>query len=342
MRREERGRRDHEPVDLRQGAGAGRRLRRAGPRPGPAQAWTWRRRSARSPPTTSAGPATCCSRPTTPRAAWTAGSRSRSTRGSRTTSRPDHRRGQGPVVAGRPAEPVHQDPGHPGQGLPAITATLAAGISVNVTLIFCLERYDAVMEAFLAGLEQAKANGHDLSQLASVASFFVSRVDTEIDKRLDKLGSDEAKALRGQGRRRQRPARLPALRAGLRVRPLAGAGRRRRPAAAPAVGLDRREGPRVQGHHVRRGAGRARHGQHDAGGDPGRGRRPRRGPRRHRHRQLRGRRRQCWTTWPRSASTTTTSSDLLEREGVEKFEDVLERAARVRAATSSTTAGVSR
>jgi transaldolase len=69
-------------------------------------------------------------------------------------------------------------------GLPAITETLAAGISVNVTLIFSLERYDAVMDAFLAGLEQAKANGHDLSTIGSVASFFVSRVDTEVDKRL--------------------------------------------------------------------------------------------------------------------------------------------------------------
>jgi transaldolase len=83
-------------------------------------------------------------------------------------------------------------------GLPAITATLAAGISVNVTLIFSLERYRAVMDAFLDGLEQAKANGHDLTQIGSVASFFVSRVDTEIDKRLDKIGSDEAKALRGK------------------------------------------------------------------------------------------------------------------------------------------------
>jgi transaldolase len=83
-------------------------------------------------------------------------------------------------------------------GLPAITATLAAGISVNVTLIFSLERYRAVMDAFLDGLEQAKANGHDLTQIGSVASFFVSRVDTEIDKRLDKIGSEEAKALRGK------------------------------------------------------------------------------------------------------------------------------------------------
>ena len=71
-------------------------------------------------------------------------------------------------------------------GLPAITAVLAEGISVNVTLIFSLERYDAVMDAFLAGLEQAKANGHDLTRLASVASFFVSRVDTEIDGQLPK------------------------------------------------------------------------------------------------------------------------------------------------------------
>jgi len=83
-------------------------------------------------------------------------------------------------------------------GLPAITATLAAGISVNVTLIFSLERYRAVMEAFLAGIEQAKINGHDLSKIGSVASFFVSRVDSEVDKRLDKIGSDQAKALKGK------------------------------------------------------------------------------------------------------------------------------------------------
>ncbi|AGL15677.1 transaldolase [Actinoplanes sp. N902-109] len=83
-------------------------------------------------------------------------------------------------------------------GLPAITETLAHGISVNVTLIFSLERYKAVMDAFFAGIEQAKENGHDLSKIGSVASFFVSRVDTEIDKRLDKIGSDDAKALKGK------------------------------------------------------------------------------------------------------------------------------------------------
>jgi len=70
------------------------------------------------------------------------------------------------------------------EGLPAITASIAAGISVNVTLIFSLERYRAVIDAYLSGLEQAAAAGHDLSAIHSVASFFVSRVDTEVDKRL--------------------------------------------------------------------------------------------------------------------------------------------------------------
>ncbi|MBL1115670.1 transaldolase [Streptomyces sp. 110] len=83
-------------------------------------------------------------------------------------------------------------------GLPAITEVIGLGISVNVTLIFSLERYRAVMDAFLAGLEKAKAAGLDLQKIHSVASFFVSRVDTEIDKRIDKLGTDEAKALRGK------------------------------------------------------------------------------------------------------------------------------------------------
>lgn len=84
------------------------------------------------------------------------------------------------------------------EGLPAITAVLAEGISVNVTLIFSVERYRLVMDAYLAGLEAAKQAGHDLSKIHSVASFFVSRVDTEIDARLEKIGSPEALALRGK------------------------------------------------------------------------------------------------------------------------------------------------
>ncbi|WP_267241356.1 transaldolase [Streptomyces sp. PR69] len=83
-------------------------------------------------------------------------------------------------------------------GLPAITEVIGLGISVNVTLIFSLERYREVMDAYLAGLEKAKERGLDLSKIQSVASFFVSRVDTEIDKRLDALGTPEAKELRGK------------------------------------------------------------------------------------------------------------------------------------------------
>jgi transaldolase len=83
-------------------------------------------------------------------------------------------------------------------GLPAITAVIAEGISVNVTLIFSVERHEAVINAFLDGLEKAKEAGHDLSRIHSVASFFVSRVDTEIDARLEKIGTDEALALRGK------------------------------------------------------------------------------------------------------------------------------------------------
>lgn len=82
-------------------------------------------------------------------------------------------------------------------GLSAITATVAEGISVNVTLIFSVERHRAVMNAYLAGLEAAQRDGKDLTQIHSVASLFVSRVDTEIDRRLETIGTDAAVALRG-------------------------------------------------------------------------------------------------------------------------------------------------
>ncbi|MCU1513267.1 MAG: tal [Microbacteriaceae bacterium] len=84
------------------------------------------------------------------------------------------------------------------EGLEAIAETIGAGISVNVTLIFSLERHRAVINAYLTGLEKAKAAGIDLSTIHSVASFFVSRVDTEIDKRLDAIGTDEALGLKSK------------------------------------------------------------------------------------------------------------------------------------------------
>ncbi|MFD1858691.1 transaldolase [Aeromicrobium camelliae] len=114
------------------------------------------------------------------------------------------------------------------EGLPAIAATIARGISVNVTLIFSLERYRDVMDAYLYGLEQAAAEGRDLSTIASVASFFVSRVDSEVDGRLPEdsplrgkaaianarlaheafvqvFSSERARALLDQGAKPQRP-----------------------------------------------------------------------------------------------------------------------------------------
>jgi transaldolase len=84
------------------------------------------------------------------------------------------------------------------EGLPAITQCISEGISINVTLIFSLQRHSEVIDAYMAGLEQARQAGRDLSQIRSVASFFVSRVDTEVDRRLDKLGTPEAAAQRGK------------------------------------------------------------------------------------------------------------------------------------------------
>lgn len=94
------------------------------------------------------------------------------------------------------------------EGLPAITQVLAEGISVNVTLIFSLTRYREVINAWLAGLEGARANGHDLSRIHSVASFFVSRVDTEIDNQLQTANLPEKQLLQLQGRAGIANARL--------------------------------------------------------------------------------------------------------------------------------------
>ena len=83
-------------------------------------------------------------------------------------------------------------------GLAAITEVIAEGISVNVTLIFSLQRYREVIEAYIAGIELAKAKGRDLSKIHSVASFFVSRVDLEINKRLDAIGTTDAQTLKNK------------------------------------------------------------------------------------------------------------------------------------------------
>ena len=84
------------------------------------------------------------------------------------------------------------------EGLPAITEVIGSGISVNVTLIFSVERYREVVTAYVVGLELARERGHDISTIRSVASFFVSRIDTEVDRMLDAVGSTQAHDLRGQ------------------------------------------------------------------------------------------------------------------------------------------------
>jgi transaldolase len=84
------------------------------------------------------------------------------------------------------------------EGLMAITQVTSEGISVNVTLIFALARYRAVMDAYLSGLEQAAAAGRDLAAIRSVASFFISRVDSEVDTRLDQIATSQATQLKGK------------------------------------------------------------------------------------------------------------------------------------------------
>ena len=143
-------------------------------------------------------------------------------------------------------------------GLPAITEVIGSGISVNVTLIFSLERYAAVIDAYLAGIEQAQAAGLDVSTIHSVASFFVSRVDTEVDKRIAAIDTEDAADPQGPGRHRQRPSRVRAVREGVRHRPREGPDGCRRQRAAAAVGVDRREGPRSAGHPLRHRARRPR------------------------------------------------------------------------------------
>src|SRR5204863_5463148 len=84
------------------------------------------------------------------------------------------------------------------EGVPAIRQMISEGRNINVTLIFSLERYGEILEAYLSGLEQLDKNDGDLSSVHSVGSFFVSRVDTEVDRRLDAIGTPEALALRGK------------------------------------------------------------------------------------------------------------------------------------------------
>ena len=148
------------------------------------------------------------------------------------------------------------------EGLQAIEDTIANGIPVNVTLIFSLERHRKVAEAYVRGVERLVKNGGDPKTVASVASFFVSRVDTEADRRLDEIGGHDE--LKGTARDRQREARLRDLPRGLHDAGVGGAGGQGRDQAALPVGVDVDQEQGLQGHGLRRGADRPRHRQHDA------------------------------------------------------------------------------
>ena len=202
-------------------------------------------------------------------------------------------------------------------GLGAIEECIALGHSINVTLIFSLDRYAGVAEAYLRGLERLVESGGDPSTVASVASFFVSRVDTEADRRLDEVG---ASGTEGQARDREREARLPALQGDL-LGPALGAARgSRRDSAALSLGVDVDEEPGLPRHALRRGADRPGDGQHDAAGDdqgfPG--------PRHGRPTRSSGgstRRSSCSTTSSEAGVDYDDVTDTLEREGVQKFSD---------------------
>jgi hypothetical protein len=157
-----------------------------------------------------------------PPTARTAGSRSRSTPGSPTTpTRPSPR--PGAVGRGGPAQPAHQDPGHPGRAA-RDPGTIAAGISVNVTLLFSVDRYRRSWTPTTPGSRTGSPPASRSTGVHSVASFFVSRVDTAIDPLLAELGTEQASGAAGHRRGRQRPAGLRRLPRGRRQRPVAGAG----------------------------------------------------------------------------------------------------------------------
>ena len=200
------------------------------------------------------------------------------------------------------------------EGLGAIEALIAEGRSINVTLIFSLERYREVIEAYLSGLEELARSGGDLSKVASVASFFVSRVDTEVDRRLEQIAKEEAGSPTAtlalvasrQGRGRPSPARLPCLPGAVHGPTLGSARKGGRPGAATAVGFDIHEEPRLSGPRLRGHPRGPQHRQHDARGDARPLPRPRRPPADERSRPGRGRERRS-KAWPSAASTWRTS-----------------------------------
>ena len=159
-------------------------------------------------------------------------------------------------------------------GVEAFRELTAEGISVNVTLLFAVERYEEIAEAYVAGLERRAAAGKPIDALASVASFFVSRVDGKVDAALEKAGRSDLQGKAAIANARVAYESFQRIFSGPRWEALAAQGRQR-PAAALGVDVDQE--PRLPGHALRRRADRARHGQHDARRDDRGGARPRHG-----------------------------------------------------------------
>ena len=197
------------------------------------------------------------------------------------------------------------------EGIPAIAALIGQGLSINITLIFSLSRYAQVIDAYLEGLETFAARGGDLAAVRSVASFFVSRVDTEVDHRLEQIGGERRLGVARTCRSRPGAPGLPDFPEPIRRRAMGETRRPRRPCAAAIVGLDVDEEPRLPRHPLRRQSHRPRHHQHHGRGHHHRIRGPRH-PRAHRRHGDRAGRTQSCTTYGRWGSTWMTSGTPLK------------------------------
>ena len=189
-------------------------------------------------------------------------------------------------------------------GIPAIRRLTGRGLNINITLLFSVSVYEQVVEAYISGLEDLKRAGGDVSKIASVASIFVSRIDTAIDKRLDKLGDKQAggSACAARWRSPTRSSPTPATRRCSPAPRWQRSGCSGREDATPALGFHQHQKPGLQGHDVCRGAHRPRHRGHHPAGDDGCVPRPRQGDARC-HRAGHGRARaRCSPRWSSTAS----------------------------------------
>ena len=201
-------------------------------------------------------------------------------------------------------------------GLVAIEEMISRGKSINVTLIFSLERYREVARAYTRGLQRLVENGGDPSGVHSVASFFVSRIDSEADPQLEELGAEDLEGELAIANAKLAYQIYKQVFGGARWQQ---ASRERRQHPAPPLGLDLDQEPRLPGHHLRRQPRRPRNRQHHAQEDH----RSRHGPRRDKtHPRRRRRRSQKLLKRLREAGLDYEDvTDILEKEGIQKFAD---------------------